>query len=77
MESIWTRSGLNWRAAAYRKGSCIVAMPRGLPWKDDTFHLVTQFTMFTSVLNAVESRSSPQRCCEFSSRQGQFVWYDF
>ena len=50
---------------------------RTLPWPDESFDLVSQFTMFTSMLDADVKRSVAQDMLRVLKRDGVILWYDF
>lgn len=48
-----------------------------LPFRDEEFDLVLQFTMFSSVLDARLKRTTMQEVLRTLRRGGRFIWYDF
>ncbi len=50
---------------------------RSLPWKNNAFDLVTQFTMFTSVLNPAVKQALATEMVRVVKPSGAIVWYDF
>jgi SAM-dependent methyltransferase len=50
---------------------------RALPWPDECFDLVSQFTMFTSILDADVKRSVAGEMLRVLKRDGMMLWYDF
>jgi SAM-dependent methyltransferase len=50
---------------------------RNLPWPDDSFDLVTQFTLFTSILNEPFRKSVAAEMLRVLKPGGRVLWYDF
>jgi len=48
-----------------------------LPWPAESFDLVTQFTLFTSVLNPVVKQSIAREMLRILKPGGAVLWYDF
>ena len=43
-----------------------------LPWPDSSFDLVSQFTVFTSILDPPLERTAPKKCCACSNPTARF-----
>lgn len=50
---------------------------QALPWRDQSFDLVSQFTMFTSVLDAGMKRAIAREMLRVLKPGGVILWYDF
>jgi SAM-dependent methyltransferase len=50
---------------------------RALPWQDDSFDLVSQFTLFTSILNRDVKKHIAQEMLRVVKPDGVILWYDF
>jgi SAM-dependent methyltransferase len=50
---------------------------RSMPWGDETFDLIAQFTMFTSVLAPEVKRELASEMLRVLKPSGVIVWYDF
>jgi len=50
---------------------------RQLPWPDGRFDLVTQFTVFTSILHAAVKRKIASEMLRVLKPGGAILWYDF
>src|SRR4051794_2258268 len=48
-----------------------------LPWPDNAFDLVTQFTLFTSILDIELKRKIAQEMLRIVKQDGLILWYDF
>jgi ubiquinone/menaquinone biosynthesis C-methylase UbiE len=48
-----------------------------LPWENEGFDIVTQFTAFTSILDDSERRSAAREIDRVLKPNGILVWYDF
>ena len=48
-----------------------------LPWRDQSFDLVSHFTMFTSILDAGVKRAVAQEMLRVLKPGGLILWYDF
>jgi SAM-dependent methyltransferase len=48
-----------------------------LPFSDGSFDFVSQFVLFTSVLNAEMRRQIAREIHRVLVRRGKFLWYDF
>ncbi|MBV9747121.1 MAG: class I SAM-dependent methyltransferase [Acidobacteriia bacterium] len=48
-----------------------------LPWPDKTFDLITQFTVFTSVLNPAVKQALANEMLRVLKPSGVIAWYDF
>lgn len=48
-----------------------------LPWSDDSFDLVTQFTMFTSILSESVKRQIASEMVRVVKPSGIIMWFDF
>jgi len=50
---------------------------RHLPWEDDSFDLVSQFTLFTSILNDAVKKQIAQEMLRVVKPNGVILWFDF
>jgi ubiquinone/menaquinone biosynthesis C-methylase UbiE len=50
---------------------------RHLPWADDSFDLVSQFTLFTSILNDTVKKQIAQEMLRVVRPNGVILWFDF
>ena len=50
---------------------------RHLPWEDYSFDLVSQFTLFTSILNDTVKRQIAQEMLRVVKPDGVILWFDF
>jgi ubiquinone/menaquinone biosynthesis C-methylase UbiE len=50
---------------------------RHLPWEDDSFDLVSQFTLFTSILSDTVKKQIAQEMLRVLKPNGVIVWFDF
>lgn len=48
-----------------------------LPWSDGSFDMVTQFTMFTSILSSAVRRRVAREMLRVLKPDGVILWYDF
>ena len=55
----------------------VLANSAELPFAKDSFDLVLQFTVFTSVLDAGVKRKMASEIIRTLKRGGRFIWYDF
>lgn len=50
---------------------------RQLPWQNDSFDLVSQFTLFTSILNDTVKKQIAQEMLRVVKPNGAILWFDF
>ena len=50
---------------------------RQLPWREDSFDLVSQFTLFTSILNDTVKKQIAQEMLRVVKPNGVILWFDF
>src|ERR1700737_9183 len=48
-----------------------------LPWPSNYFHLVSQFTTFSSILDPEVRREASREVARVLRSDGHFLWYDF
>jgi SAM-dependent methyltransferase len=50
---------------------------RYLPWRDESFDLVSQFTLFSSILNDTVKKRIAAEMMRVTKRTGLILWFDF
>lgn len=63
--------------ARVKQAHIVAGDARDLPWADASFDLVTQFVVFTSVLDKAESLRIGSEMLRVLKPGGRILWYDF
>ena len=75
IERDWVRVGSAQRRV--KRAHILVGDARDLPWASSSFDLVSQFVVFTSVLDKADRRRIASEMLRVLKPQGRILWYDF
>ncbi len=75
IERDWKRVGSS--RMRLRRVNIVAGDARDLPWADASFDLLSQFVVFTSVLNKADRLRIASEMLRVLKPQGRILWYDF